>query len=166
MIEVLIALLISMFALLGLAGLQINSMRYQKTANFRAQATQYASEMSDRIRANLAGARAGSYNFASESYSTSAPTAPPSNPCNGSNRVGCTAAMAATQDLYAWRVSLNQGMSGGWGEVSGDVRSGFVIRVYFKEPDNQSTTADRNCRGGALGTGDKDVRCFVTVFIP
>lgn len=166
MVEVLIALVISAFALLGLAGMQVNSMRYQKTANFRALATQYASEMADRIRGNLAGARSGSYNYAPESYSSAAPTAPANTPCDGSNRSGCTPAMAAVQDLYAWRLSLNQGMSGGWGEVSGDVRSGFVIRVYFQEPNNESTTVDPNCRGAALGSGNKDVRCFVTVFYP
>ncbi len=166
MVEVLIALVISAFALLGLAGMQVNSMRYQKTANFRALATQYASEMADRIRGNLAGARAGSYNYAPESYTSSAPVAPSSTPCDGSNRNGCTPAMAAAQDLYSWRLSLNQGMTGGWGEVSGDVRNGFVIRVYFQEPNKDSDAADPNCRAAALGSANKDVRCFVTVFYP
>lgn len=166
MVEVLIALVISAFALLGLAGMQVNSMRYQKTANFRALATQYASEMADRIRGNLAGARGGSYNYGAETYTSSPPPAPSSTPCDGSNRTGCTPALAAVQDLYAWRLSLNQGMSGGWGEVTGDVRNGFVIRVYFQEPNNESTAVDPNCRGAALGTGNKDVRCFVTVFYP
>lgn len=171
MIEVLVALVISAFALLGLAGLQVNSMRYQKTANFRALATQYASEMSDRIRSNLAGARGdnlpkSAYDFAPENYTTAAPAAPASNPCDGSDRVACTTSVAAARDLYAWRLSLNQGMTGGWGEVSGSANEGFVIRVYFKEPNNTSATVDPNCRAGAVGSGDKDVRCFVTVFVP
>ncbi len=166
MVEVLIALVISAFALLGLAGMQVNSMRYQKTANFRALATQYASEMADRIRGNLAGARGGSYNFAAENYTSAAPTAPSSTPCDGSNAALCTPASAAAEDLYAWRRSLNQGMTGGWGEVSGDVRNGFVIRVYFQEPNKDSDAADPNCRAAALGSANKDVRCFVTVFYP
>lgn len=167
MVEVLIALVISAFALLGLAGMQVNSMRYQKTANFRALATQYASEMADRIRGNLAGARGGSYNYAQETYTSAPPAVPGNTPCDGSNRNGCTPALAAVQDLYAWRLSLNQGMTGGWGEVTGDVRNGFVIRVYFQEPNNDTTAAaDPNCRSAALGGGNKDVRCFVTVFYP
>jgi type IV pilus assembly protein PilV len=166
MVEVLVALVISAFSLLGLAGLQVSSLRYQKVANFRATATQFSSELSDRIRANLAGARGGSYNLAQSSYSDMPPVAPASTPCDGSDKAKCTPASVAQFDIYNWRVSLNQGMSGGWGEVSGDVANGFVIRVYFKEPNNKSDTADPNCRSAALGAGNKDVRCFVTVFYP
>ncbi|MEN9865366.1 MAG: hypothetical protein RL748_956 [Pseudomonadota bacterium] len=166
MMEVLIALVISAFALLGLAGLQVSSLRYQKGANFRAQATQYAADMSDRIRANLAGARGtggvSAYNFPQETYSNHPPAAPGSNPCDGNNRALCTPAALATQDLYNWRLRLSQGLNGGWGEVSGDVINGFVIRVYFYEPNK--SVADPNCRAAA-GAG-VEVRCFVTVFYP
>jgi type IV pilus assembly protein PilV len=168
MVEVLIALVISAFALLGLAGLQVSSMRYQKGANFRALSTQYAAEMADRIRANLTGARSagagagGKYNFPLENYTSSAPSAPSSNPCDGSNPAACDPAALAAQDLYNWRVTLNRGLAGGWGEVSGDAIRGLTIRVYFNEPT--STTPDPNCRAGA-GAGPQ-VRCFVTVFYP
>ena len=166
MMEVLIALVISAFALLGLAGLQVSSLRYQKGANFRALATQYSAEMADRIRANLTGARGlgatSDYNFAPESYSNAAPTAPTTNPCNGSNAAACTSTILAARDLYNWRVSLSQGLAGGWGEVSGDVVNGFVIRVYYFEPNK--TVDDPNCRNGS-GAG-VEVRCFVTVFYP
>lgn len=162
MMEVLIALVISAFALLGLAGLQVSSLRYQKGANFRALATQYAADMSDRIRANLAGARAGDYNFALQTYSNHPPAAQGSNPCDGANRASCTPSVLAAQDLYNWRVRLSQGLTGGWGEVSGDRVNGFVIRVYFFEPNK--TVADPNCRPAA-GAG-AEVRCFVTVFYP
>lgn len=169
MVEVLIALVISAFALLGLAGLQVSSMRYQKGANFRALSTQYAAEMADRIRANLEGARSDNddgagarYNFPLENYTSSAPTPPSSNPCDGTNPAACNRAALAASDLYNWRVTLNRGLAGGWGEVSGDAISGLTIRVYFNEPT--STTPDPNCRAGA-GAGPQ-VRCFVTVFYP
>lgn len=166
MMEVLIALVISAFALLGLAGLQVSSLRYQKGANFRALATQYTADMADRMRANLAGVRGpgtGSfYNFPLESYSNHAPAAPGSNLCDGSNPAACTPAVLATQDLYNWRLRLSQGLAGGWGEVSGDKDNGFVIRVYYFEPNK--TVADPNCRAAA-GAG-VEIRCFVTVFYP
>ncbi len=166
MMEVLIALVISAFALLGLAGLQVSSLRYQKGANFRALSTQYAAEMADRIRANLVGARgvgAGSdYDFPLQTYSAAVPTAPTLNPCDGSNPAGCTSAALAAQDLYNWRVSLNRGLAGGWGEVSGNVVNGFTIRVYFFEPNK--TVADPNCRAAAAAGAQ--IRCFVTVFYP
>jgi type IV pilus assembly protein PilV len=167
MAEVLVALIISAFALLGLAGLQVSSLRYQKVAGFRATATQYAAEMSDRMRANVVGARNGSYNLAASNYTTHEPDAPGATPCDGSAPAACTPAQLALFDIYNWRLGLNRGMAGGWGEVSGDVNNGFIIRVYFKEPGNQSESLDPNCRAGALGGGDNnDVRCFVTVFYP
>lgn len=168
MMEVLIALVISAFALLGLAGLQVSSLRYQKGANFRALATQYSAEMADRIRANLEGARGpggvvkSAYDFPVQSYSNVLPTAPSPNPCNGSDRTGCNPTALAAYDLYNWRLSLSRGLTGGWGEVSGDVNNGFVIRVYFFEPNK--TVVDPNCRNGS-GAG-VEVRCFVTVFYP
>jgi type IV pilus assembly protein PilV len=165
MVEVLIALLISAVGLLGLGGLQASSLRYQKTANFRGLATQYASEMADRLRANLVGVRAGNYSdFASDTYTGNAPTAPASMPCNGSDTASCSPQQVAVQDVYRWRLGLSQGLAGGYGEVSGDADKGFVIRVYYKEVGIKSSTVDPNCRSGA--TLSPEVRCAVTVFIP
>lgn len=165
MVEVLIALLISAVGLLGLGGLQASSLRYQKTANFRGLAAQYGAEMSDRLRANLEGVRTGEYNFAKETYSPIKPTDPkPNLPCDGSDVIGCSAKQVAVQDLYLWRLSLSQALAGGWGEVSGSVSDGFVIRVYYSDPTNTSSKVDPTCRSEA--TSAPEVRCAVTVFIP
>ncbi len=61
LIEVLISILIASFALLGLAGLQVTSLRYQKVAQFRSVASQYTADIADRVRANVTGAKAGNY---------------------------------------------------------------------------------------------------------
>lgn len=165
MVEVLVALLISAVGLLGLGGLQASSLRYQKTANFRGLAAQYAAEMSDRLRANLEGVRTGEYNFAKESYAPIKPTDPkPKLPCDGSDVTSCRAKQVAEQDLYLWRLSLSQALAGGWGEVSGNLSDGFVIRVYYSDPTNRSKIADPSCRSGA--TSLTEVRCAVTVFMP
>lgn len=52
MIEVLIAVLILAIGLLGVAGVQVVSMQNTSNANLRTQATIYAQDMAERIRAN------------------------------------------------------------------------------------------------------------------
>ena len=52
MIEVLIALVVLAFGLLGLALLQTTNLRFTKSANQRTQAVNLATEMLDMIRAN------------------------------------------------------------------------------------------------------------------
>lgn len=162
MIEVLISLLISAVALLGMAGLQVQTMRFQKVSHFRATAIQYAGEMADRVRANLAGAKGGAYGSAEGQYG-GGPGAMPS--C--ASPLSCTNDEVAKIDLYNWRLNLSQGLTGGWGEISGDITDGFVVRVYFREPNKSDLGLDPNCRAGALNAGtDADVRCFISVFLP
>jgi len=62
LIEVLVAIVVLSLGLLGLAGLQAASLRNNQTAYYRGIATQQAYDMADRLRANLAGVRAGNYN--------------------------------------------------------------------------------------------------------
>lgn len=168
LIEVLIALVISAFALLGLAGLQIASLRYQKVAQFRSVASQSTADIADRMRANVVGASDGDYNT---------PTGdklgylPPETKCGtADDDDDCTPATAAAQDISNWRLALADTMAGGWGEVAGNIDDGFVITVYFKEPGkptDASGSLDPNCRAAALDAStDKDVRCFQTTFLP
>lgn len=162
MIEVLIAITISAFALLGLAGLQVAALRYQKVANFRSLASQYGADIGDRIRANAAGANAGNYTAAG-TYPGNATAAA----CAVSN--ACTAAELATRDIYNWRLSLSKVMAGGWGTVSGSSAAGFVVTVYFNEPDKTGT--DSGCNNAvfpsSFSASDKAaVRCFLTVVTP
>lgn len=56
MIEVLVALVVLSLGLLGMAGLQAAGLRTSMGAHYRAQAALYASDMADRMRANLTNA--------------------------------------------------------------------------------------------------------------
>ncbi|HCR34575.1 MAG TPA: type IV pilus modification protein PilV [Stenotrophomonas sp.] len=56
LIEVLIAILVLGFGLLGFALLQTMNVRYVQSANFRTQATNLSYEMLDQIRANRVAA--------------------------------------------------------------------------------------------------------------
>jgi type IV pilus assembly protein PilV len=167
MIEVLIAITISAFALLGLAGLQVAALRYQKVANFRSLASQYGSDIGDRIRANAAGAIAGNYT-AGGTYSAAYTATSPSCATAGA----CTPGEIASVDIDAWRLAMNRAMAGGWGTVAGDSTNGFVVTVYFSEPDKSlAATADPGCDSKVfpttMSTSDKAaMRCFLMVVMP
>lgn len=164
MIEVLISIIIASFALLGLAGLQVSSLRYQKIAHFRMQATQQGADIADRIRANIAGAKNSSYlTPTSAKYADGAGTQPT---CADTVTFKCTPAEVAALDLYNWRINLARGMPGGWGEISGNVANGFVAKIYSREPDKKDGLLDAKCRSAALVAADTDVRCFDMEFVP
>lgn len=88
MIEVLIALVIISVSMLGLAALQINSVRFNHQAYLRSQATFLAYDILDRMRANEAEAEAGSYSIVL------------SDDSNGST--SCDTGVCSTSELVAY----------------------------------------------------------------
>lgn len=76
LLEVLIAMLVLSIGLLGLAGLMASSMRNNQSSYHSTQATWLAYDILDRMRANRAGAIAGSYNGTLGSAATCSTTAP------------------------------------------------------------------------------------------
>ena len=163
MIEVLVAILIVAFAMLGMAGLQVSSLRYQKTAHLRGMAAQYAAEIGDRIRANMAGAAANKYVTAdSEKYAEGYGTDP--GICADDTK--CSAAEVAARDIYNWRLNLDSGIKG-WGEITG-AHPSFTVMVYFREPNKKDydNSIDAGCRIAALDSTDTEVRCLSYVVSP
>ncbi len=64
LVEVLVSLLVLSMGLIALAALQSHSMRSTHSAHLRTQASQYAYDILDRMRANREAARAGAYDLA------------------------------------------------------------------------------------------------------
>lgn len=64
MVEVLIALVLFAFGMLGLAGLQTRSLWYGQSSLQRAQATALADDVFDRMRADRSNAKAGRWDTA------------------------------------------------------------------------------------------------------
>lgn len=64
LLEVLVTIVVLSLGLLGVSSLHVNGMKNSYSAFLRAQAAQYAYDMTDRMRANRAAAVAGSYNLA------------------------------------------------------------------------------------------------------
>jgi type IV pilus assembly protein PilV len=104
LIEVLVAVLVLSLGLLGLAGLQASSLRYNNAAAARGQATFLAYDIIDRMRANKTAALTGAY----DSGYGSAPSATADCQASGA---ACSAAAMAAYDLNQWRCML-----GGWSD--------------------------------------------------
>lgn len=104
MIEVLISVLILAVGLLGMAALQMNGLRNNQTAYFRAQATQLAYDMADRMRTNIDEAQNGTYDNGAASGDDCATSA-----CNESQMVG--------YDFAQWTADLAAQLPSGTGSV-------------------------------------------------
>ncbi len=64
LIEVMVTVIVLAIGLLGLAGLQATSLRFNSSAYLRSQATNLAYDMADRMRVNRQAALNGGYNIA------------------------------------------------------------------------------------------------------
>jgi type IV pilus assembly protein PilV len=119
LIEVLIAMLVLAVGLLGLAGLQVASLKNNQSAYFRSQATQLAYDITDRMRTNKLG-----------NYNNQAAT---TDDCIASL---CTPSQMAGYDLKQWSDQLSALLPSGQGIVCKDNTPG----------DGASKTA-HNCDG-------------------
>ncbi|MDH5324191.1 MAG: type IV pilus modification protein PilV [Gammaproteobacteria bacterium] len=144
MIEVLVAVFIMAVGLLGIAGMQVKSMKYNTSAYARSQAQLLANDMLDRLRSNRAGVKLGHYN----NLFASAPTDP------GCISSGCTLVELAQYDAFQWSNLLDQTLARGQGKVVHNADDTFTITVMWDD-----------YRTGASGTacsGDPavDLSCF------
>ena len=97
LIEILLAVVLISIGFLAAARMQLEGMRFSQSAYFRSQAYFLASEMADRMRANLEGVDDGDYDGKSIADSLSDPG------CDAKN---CVPAEIAQQDLFDWRMSI------------------------------------------------------------
>lgn len=113
LLEMLVALLILSFGLLGIAGLQATSLRNNTAAYQRTQANFLAYDMVDRMRANRTAAVDGNYDIALEA--TPAGTS------------------VAALDLIAWKAQLETALTSGDGSVACDANAICTIVVQWNE---------------------------------
>lgn len=135
LVEILITMFVVAVGLLGAAGLQLASAKYQQTAAARTEAIQQVEFITEKMRvnssvlarANLAAVIAnpdGGY-IAPDSYEAADEASWPDNPnCGLSGQPECTAAQAAQRDLREWRASLAQYLPGGRGAIFPVVNAG------------------------------------------
>ncbi len=93
-IEALIALVIMSIGILGIAGMQVLSLQQNRAALFRAEATQLANDLMDRLRVNTGII----YTALMDADPTSAIS------CNVNS---CTPVQMAAFDIAQWKCSIN-----------------------------------------------------------
>ena len=140
LIEVLVTMFILAIGLLGLAGLQANSLKNNQAALYRSQATVLAYDIADRMRANRTAALSGSYNVAIGSSGSSG---------------GIVLA-----DITEWKDALERELPRGDGSVTVDLNGNANIVIkWIENNDAAADVGPYNC--GYSGTG-KQVLCTVT----
>lgn len=104
LLEILVAVLVVSIGVLGVAGLQLTSLRNNTSAMFRTQASQAVYEIIDRVRAN-----------SGEDYSHAyADTLPGASNCDSS---ACTTAELRDFDLRYWYSEVLNQLPDGTGQV-------------------------------------------------
>lgn len=103
LVEILVALLVLSFGLVGLAMLQATGLKYNSDSYLRSQATMLAYDIIDRMRANKTGADAGYYCLTNTSGTCSTTAAPGAAETCGDSTSGCSGAQQlANYDLSRW----------------------------------------------------------------
>lgn len=121
LVEILIALLILSIGLLGLAGLQTLSLKFNTSAYYRTQATQLAYDFADRMRANRVDALAGLYSI--DDFGGPLPV------CDAAVGDGT----ALQDDIAAWRNALACRIPQSMGRVRRNGANEFTISVRWTD---------------------------------
>lgn len=118
LVEVLVTLIIMSVGLLGVAALQLTSLRNNYDAYTRSQAAVLAADILDRMRANRSAAISGTgYTVALGTYNSNT--------------------TQAERDISAWKATLAQQLPVGDGDIARDPATGIVtIRIQWSERDD------------------------------
>lgn len=126
LIEVLISLLILSVGLLGVASLQVQSLRNNHSAYMRTQASLLAHDILDRMRVNRNRASAYQIDF-SESVTSG-------TDCEAN---ACSSAQMAVFDLADWKADLAAKLPSGDGRIVAVSANSFQIRVSWDDSRGQ-----------------------------
>jgi type IV pilus assembly protein PilV len=137
-VEALVALVVLSVGMLGIAALYVESLRAGRTAVYRTQAVNLASDMADRIRANR---------NALTNWALAAADTPATQGCVAGT-ANCSAAQLAQDDKARWRLAIQQQLPGNptanprtpYGTVQVDtapVPDQYTITVIWSEPGQE-----------------------------
>jgi type IV pilus assembly protein PilV len=136
LLEVLVAVLVLSFGLLGIAGLLLATVQNNTVASQRTTATFLAQDMADRIRSNINATKKFDTNNVEQDvyYVNSSPTA--ATDCYGPSANGNCGGrqQVAARDLFLWQQQIAQSLPGGSGIVCKDLT-----------PDSGSSSTAAGC---------------------
>ncbi|PCH59493.1 MAG: type IV pilus modification protein PilV [SAR86 cluster bacterium] len=102
LIEILASLLIVSFGMLSIAGLQTVALKNNQSAYYRTQATMFASDMVERMRANIEGVENSAYDDVAGLATA-----------NCFLVAGCTGVQMGAQDVLDWEAAVSGSLPGG-----------------------------------------------------
>lgn len=143
LIEIMVALVLLSFGLMGMLGLKMAGLKHTGHANARAAASIHATDILDRMRANPVRAAAGAYTLALEDAAPSAP------------------ADVAQVDLVQWRRGIAANLPGGSGSVSAVAADGSV-RVVLQWEERRE--ADPQAKEQAAGQAEPETETLSFTF--
>jgi type IV pilus assembly protein PilV len=127
LIEVLVTMVVMSVGLLGVAALQVTSLKSNQESYVRSQVAMLAADILDRMRSNQTGFAAGHYDMADD--------------ITGFDQAG-TAGTAAAADIAAWQATVNRLLPGSDADTAGRiVRTGRIvtITIRWREREEQAT---------------------------
>ena len=128
LVEVLVTMVLISVGLLGVAALQLTSLKNNQESYVRSQAAMLAADMLDRMRSNQTGFNAGNYDMASDA--------------SGFDQVGATGTVAAA-DVAAWQTMIDRLLPGSDTDAAGRiVREDRIVTITIRwhEREEQSTS--------------------------
>jgi type IV pilus assembly protein PilV len=128
LIEALISLFVVSIGFIGFAGLQVNGLVAANESMLRSKAVYLSYQIADRVRANLPGVQAGSYDDFEGQVSSP-----------GCITTSCTAAQVAQNDFYEWTT-----------EVAALLPSGAGVICLDSTPDDGTPDAPACDGGGSI----------------
>ena len=159
LLEVLIAIVVLSFGLMGLAGIQATGVRNTHSANLRTLAVQQAYDMADRMRANAQGVKDGLY----DALPATLPATTPSDP--GCISTGCSTTQLRDYDQRFWNMNNKAMLPSGTGGVmlvpgTTAPNKAYVITVMWD--DYRKGVTGLSCSGDPA----VDLTCFSIIFRP
>ncbi|MBT8143444.1 MAG: type IV pilus modification protein PilV [Gammaproteobacteria bacterium] len=136
LLETLIALVVLSVGMLGIASLHVEGLRNGRTASLRTKAMTLATDMTEKMRANRVGARAGDYVVGDAGNGSNNECA---DDLAGAATINCTPAQMAAHDIWLWKQALQSPQTGlPAGAIAtitsdGAVRPTFTISVAWTE---------------------------------
>jgi type IV pilus assembly protein PilV len=147
LLEALVSILIFSLGLLGIAGLQVNALAFQKSSWATNRIAEISIDIAERMRANPEGVRSNLYTY-TQPYATSKSASVASNNCRGAG-ANCDAGQIANDDLSAWLTKAQTSLPQGSVLLEGSPGSGYVVTVMYRDKD--STDAATSCSATSTG---------------
>jgi type IV pilus assembly protein PilV len=129
LIEVLVTLVLISVGLLGVAALQLTSLKNNQESYVRSQAAVLAADILDRMRSNQTGFNAGNYDMPTDA--------------TGFDQAGA-AGTAAAADIAAWQAAINRLLPGADSDAAGRiVRDGRLVTISIRWREREERATER-----------------------